>query len=168
MSGIDRDRVRAELESEWLDGLAGEELEEGRKLVAEVVDQWAEEADSTPDPDAVLKIQRVGLAARGKGLDVLRMRVVERRVDRLNADAFALGKAVLGGSVGDDEARSRGRECLDRAEALSADLDRLGVAADAPSRRALHEATMDALYAVERKGMSARLSREDPGAPSVF
>jgi hypothetical protein len=176
VTGIDRQRVLAELEPEWLDGLEGAGLEEGRGLLRAVVDDWAQEADSTPDPDAVLRIQREELDARGQGRDadgrlaVLRSRVLERRLDRLDAEAFALGKAVLSGSVGDDEARERGRALLERGEGLAAELDRLGSAEGSPERRKLGEATMDALYAVERKAMSARLARESGGdaPPSIL
>jgi hypothetical protein len=138
------------------------------------VDDWWREASSTPDPDAVLAIQRRELEQRAPGggpaerLEALRRRAVERRIDHLDTAAFALGKDVLAGSVGDEEARSRGREYLDRAEALAGELDRLGTPAGDPARRELGEAVMDALYAVERKAMSPRLAREGGAdAPDV-
>jgi hypothetical protein len=138
------------------------------------VDDWWREASSTPDPAAVLAIQRRELEERAPGggpaerLQALRRRVVERRIDHLDTAAFALGKDVLAGSVGDEEARSRGRECLDRAEALAGELDRLGAPAGDPARRALGDAVLDALYAVERKAMSPRLARESGGgAPDI-
>lgn len=163
-----------ELSPTWLDGLEGDELEEGRRLLAEVVDDWWREASSTPDPAAVLAIQKRELEERAPGggpgerLQALRRRAVERRIDHLDTAAYALGKKVLAGSVGDEEARARGRECLDRAEELAGELDRLGAPADDPARRELGEAVMDALYAVERKAMSPRLAREgDGGAPDL-
>jgi hypothetical protein len=146
---------------------------EGQRLLAEIVDDWVREASSTPDPERVLAIQREELEARAPGggpeerLHALRRRAVERRIDHLGGAAFALGKAVLAGSVGDEEARSRGREYLERAEALGAELDRLGAPAGDPARRALGEAVMDALYAVERKAMSPRLAREGGGADAA-
>ena len=94
--------------------------------------------------------------------------MVERRIDRLDAQAFALGKDVLAGSIDDEDARCRGREYLDRAEALAGELDRLGAPPGDPARRALGDAVMDALYAVERKAMSPRLAREGGGpAPDI-
>ena len=173
MAGIDKDRVLAELAPEWLDGLEGEKLDDGRRLLAEVVDDWAREADSTPDPEAVHAIQRDSLAARGRGQDAagrlhaLGSRVAERKVDRLSVETYELGKSILDGSADDEQARARGREYLSRAEALARDLDALGTPADAPVRRELGDAVMDALYAVERKAMSMRLARDAPGAPSV-
>ncbi len=135
---IDRQQVIDELATEWLDGLDGAELEEGRRLLGEVVDDWAREADSTPDPGAVLAIQRDELAARGRGQDaagrlhVLRSRVVERRVDRLSAATYALGKAILDGSADDEAARTQGKAYLHEAEELAGELDALGVAPGDP------------------------------------
>ena len=132
------------------------------------------EASSTPDPERVLAIQREELEARAPGgapaerLDALRRRVVERRVDRLDTAALALGREVLAGSVDDDEARSRGRQLLEQAESLAGELDRLGIAAGEPVRRELGDAVLDALFAVERKAMSPRLAREGGGpAPEI-
>jgi hypothetical protein len=159
------------LAPEWLDGLEGPELAEGRTLLDEIVEDWAREADSTPDPDAVLAIQRKELAATGAGADpadrlaALRVRVLTRRVDHLSAAAFGLGRAILEGGANDPEAREEGRRLLDEAERLNA---RLG---DDPrlhaARRKLSDAAMDALYAVERKTMSPRLARAAGDAPDV-
>ena len=41
---IDQAKVVAELSPAWLDGLDGAELEEGRRLLGEVVAEWAREA----------------------------------------------------------------------------------------------------------------------------
>jgi hypothetical protein len=173
VAGIDKGQVLVELTPEWLAGLDGAQFDEGQRLLGEVVDDWALEADSTPDPGAVLAIQRKELAARGTGQDadgrlhVLRSRVVERKVDRLSAATYALGKAILDGSANDDEARAQGKAYLADAEEIAAELDSLGVASGAPVRRELGDAVMDALYAVERKAMSIRLARDGHGAPSI-
>jgi hypothetical protein len=171
---VDRTALHEQLGQTWLEGLSGAEREEGERLLAEIVDDWVREASSTPDPSAVLAIQKRELEERAPGggpaerLQALRRRAVERRIDHLDTAAFALGKDVLAGSADDEEARSRGREYLDRAEALSGELDRLGAPAGDPARRALGDAVLDALYAVERKAMSPRLAREGGGgAPDV-
>ena len=166
---IDTSAVLSELTPEWLAGLSGEARDEGEALLREIVEDWAREADPTPDPEAVLAIQRQDLAALGGSgdrLSALRVRALTRRVEHLSTETFALGRAILDGSAGDDdEARARGRALLDRAEGLGAEL---GTAADPRldgARRELSDATMEALYAVERKAMSARLSRAADDAP---
>src|SRR4051812_26110761 len=120
MAGIDKDAVVAELSADWLDGLDGNDLTEGRRLLGEVVDEWAREADSTPDPAAVLALQRQELSDRAAGkdaagrLEVLRARVVERQVERLNSETLTLGRAILSGSVDDADARAQGEAFLSR------------------------------------------------------
>ena len=157
--GIDREAVLAELEPQWLDGLTGPERAEASSLLREIVDDWAAEADPTPDPEAVLAIQKSQL--QGSGLDALRARVVTRRAEHLSAETFALGRAILAGSVADADAQAQGRELLARAEALGP------LVKDGPevARRELSDAVMEALYAVERKAMSPRLAREAGGGP---
>jgi hypothetical protein len=170
-TGIDRERVIAELSPEWLAGLEGSELEEGRRLLSAIADDWAREADPTPDPAAVHRFQREDLEALGRGhdaagrLDVLRARVLGRRVDRLSVGTFGLGKAILSGSVDDDEGRRRGEAFLREAEGVAAELKQLsGSPAIDAIQRDLGEAVMEALFAVERKAMSPRLAREAGGA----
>lgn len=166
-TGIDKERVIAELSPEWLAGLEGDELEEGRRLLGAIADDWAREADPTPDPAAVHRFQRKDLEALGRGrdaagrLEALRARVLGRRVDRLSVGTFALGKAILSGSVDDEEGRRRGQAFLRETEGIAAELKQLSPspAVDA-IQRDLGEAVMEALFAVERKAMSPRLARE--------
>jgi hypothetical protein len=166
-TGLDKERVIAELSPEWLAGLEGEQLAEGRRLLVEIADDWAREADPTPDPAAVHRFQRQDLEALGRGrdaqgrLEALRTRALGRRVDRLSVGTFSLGKAILAGTVDQDEARRRGEAFLRDAEALAPEVKQLSSspATDA-IQRDLSEAVMEALYAVERRAMSARLARE--------
>lgn len=111
----------------------------------------------------MLAIQRQdleALAGGGDQLGALRSRVLTRRAEHLGVDTFALGRAVLDGTAGDDdEARTaRPRTARPRRSARCGDRHggrpRLDTA-----RRELSEATMEAPYSIERKAMSARLSR---------
>ena len=98
---LDQTAIVSELARAWLDGLAGAEEAEGRQLLVELVGDWAREADPQPNPQAVLRFQREDLEGlrAGKGppqrLQALRGVVLGRQVDRVSADAFALGKAVV-------------------------------------------------------------------------
>jgi hypothetical protein len=168
--GIDQELLRRELSGTWLDGLEGPERDEADRLLDEVVADWAREADPTPDPQAVLHFQREGLAALAQGrdaagrLDALRTRVLTRRAEHLGAETFQLGRAILAGEATDPDARERGSELLRRAEELAAALKAVPPSPEADAaRRELSDAVMEALYAVERKAMSARLAREAPG-----
>jgi hypothetical protein len=164
MSALDQQSLLAELEAEFPDP-------EARPLLEWLVADWAREADPTPNPEAVLRFQREDLEARTAGrepLDALRAHVLARRVDRLNARTFALGKEILAGDVADDDARARGEALKEEADGLAGELPP-GAESEA-ARRALGEAAMEALYAVERKAMSARLARESgdaSGPPQV-
>ena len=166
-TGIDRQRVTADLAREWLSGLSGARRAEGERLLGDLVAGWAEEADATPDPNAVLRFQRSDLEAAGAGrdangrLEALRLIVLRRAIDRLGAETYALGVAILDAKVGGEEARGRGRDLLDRAEALAPGVKALPQNPEAvPLRRELNDAVMEALFAVEGKAMSPRLERE--------
>jgi hypothetical protein len=166
MSGIDRQRVLAELSPTWLAGLAGEDLKEGRRLLEAVVDDWAAEADPTPNPETTLRFQREDLEALGADRDpagrlaALRRRVLGRQVDSLSIRSYELGRAVKAGTVEDEQAQREGRHMLGEAAALAAELRELPADSDLePLRRERQEAMLDALYAVERKAMSGRLAR---------
>jgi hypothetical protein len=171
--GIDKAAVLTDLVPAWTAGLDGAELEEARRLLTAVVDDWAAEADPTPDPAAVLQFQQADLAKTlsvepGERLATLRTRVLGRAVDRLSTRTYALGEAVLAGSVSDDEAREQGSALLHEAEALGPSVAALPASPTADAaRRDLGDAVMEALYAVERKAMSARLARSTAGGPDV-
>jgi len=164
---IDQEAVVAELAPEWIGGLAGPQRVEGERLLAELVRGWAEDADSTPDPAAVLRFQHRDLEAAGAGRDplgrlaALTLAVLQRNVERLGTATFALGVAILDGAIGGEESRSRGRELLSEAEALGSMVKALPQSPEAmPVRRELSDAVMEALFAVEGKAMSSRLDRE--------
>jgi hypothetical protein len=176
-AGFDTAQVLADVEARWLDGLEGAELEEGREMLRWIVDDWAREAARSSDPEAVLAIQKADLEEMaGQGtepLKVLRTRVLQRLVDRLGTATLALGEGILDGSVEDERGREEGKKLLAQAEELAAEVDRLGPTPRTEAiRRELGDAVMEALYAVERKAMSARLARSAgagaDGPPSVF
>lgn len=167
MTALDRRQIRADLAKTWLTGLTGDDRREGGRLLTAVVKDWAAEADPTPDPQTVLRFQREDLDALAKGrdpksrLEALRLRVLGRRVDRLNVRALALGRAVKAGSVEDRQARADGKKLLREAESIAAVVRGLPPSPQlAPIRRGLEEAMLDALYAVEREAMSQRLDRD--------
>jgi len=173
---VDWEAVSAELEREWLDGLSAAEREEGRRLLGEIVADWRREAAGTDDPEGVNRIQRQDLAALAGDLpplDALRTRAVTRRAEHLGSRTLALGRRVLSGDAGGDEAQAAGRELLAEAEALAPDLQALPDSPHATAaRRELGDAVMEALFAVEGKAMSPRLARETPagagpGPPSI-
>ena len=133
------------------------------------MDDWWREASSTPDPGAVLAIQKRELEERRRaagppsGCSTLRRRAVERRIDRLDADAFALGKD-LSCRLGRRRGGALAAGSTSTVPSRRGELDRLGAPAGDPARRALGDAVIDSLYAVERKAMSPRLAREGGGA----
>jgi hypothetical protein len=155
--------------------LGGELTAEDRARLEWLEADWAREAEGTPDPAAVHRFQREDLDARLAGrdgaarLDAFRAHVLARKVDRLGARTFALGRAILDGSAGDD-ARSRGEALRHEADGLAAEL--AGLPPDPalePTRRALADAAVEAVFAIERGAMSPRLAREQGGgAPRVF
>jgi hypothetical protein len=162
MTAVDWDHVAAKLEQQ-LEGLEGEDLAAGRRAAGEVLADWKREADSQDDPAAVHRFQVEDIKAQMEGKDpagrllVLRRRAIGRKVDRLNVRALALGRAVIEGEDGEAE----GRALLTAAEELAPQVAALpGSPEKAAIKRDLDEAVMDALYAVERKAMSGRLSRE--------
>jgi len=164
---IDTDRVVAELAAGWVDRLPGAQRAEAEDLLAEVVALWAQEAEGTPDAEAVVTVQRNDLEAAwakqdpAGRLETLGIEVLRRQVDRLGGQTYALGVAILDGSVSDEEAQRRGRELLDGAERLGPRVRELPQSPQTmPIRRELGDAMMEALFAVERKAMSARLDRE--------
>jgi hypothetical protein len=170
MSGIDQAALRAELGGRWLDGLDGAEREEGARLLDWLVADWAREADATPDPAAVLAFQRADLDARAAGdpLGALRAHVLARRVDRLGAATFALGREVAAGPADDAAARADGEALRRQADALATELRALPPGPELDGlRRALGDAAMEALFAIERKAMSPRLARELGGPPGL-
>ncbi len=172
MTALDQAAVLRGLESD----LGGALTPEDRARLEWLVADWAREADGTPDPAAVHRFQREDLGARLAGrqgtarLDAFRAHVLARRVDRLGARTFALGRAILDGSVGDDEARTQGEALRREADGLAAPLRELPPdPALEPTRRALADAAVEALFAIERGAMSPRLAREQGGgAPRVF
>jgi hypothetical protein len=170
MSALDQRALLSELESEFPEPEAHGDLE---WLVAD----WAREADQTPNPAAVLRFQREDLEARTAGrdgsgrLEALRAHVLARRVDHLGARTFALGKGILAGDVADGDARARGEALREEADTFAEELRELPETPELERvRRALGDAVMEALFAIERKAMSPRLARESgdqAGPPQV-
>jgi hypothetical protein len=167
---VDQGALVSDLTSTWLADLGQADRERALPLARKLVADWAQEADPMPDPAAVVRFQREALEATaaqtgGGRLRALELELLRRRADRLSATALQLGLQVVDGNVADDDAGRRGRALLDQCEQLASELAGFdsNAATDAV-RRSLEEATLDALYAVERKAMSPRLARARPAA----
>jgi len=165
-NGIDQGALRTELATSWLAGLEATEHARGTTAVAELVSDWAREANATTSrPEAVANILRDD-ARRALAQTPLARRVITlermllmRRADYLAGRTYALGVALVDGTITPDVGRVRGRELL-ADEALGArvkDVER--TPETEPLHRTLGDAVMEALFAVEGKAMSARLAR---------
>jgi hypothetical protein len=161
------EELQNDLAPRVLAGLAADELARGRALLARLLPYWLDEARAGGAlAEQVLTILRDDLerevqplAPRDR-LVLLEAEVLDRELRALSNESFALGKHIIDGSVADADARSRGRGLLDRAEALSPKVDAITLEAKRVGlRRQLEDALLEALYAVERKAMSSRLSR---------
>lgn len=160
-----RGDVMAGLEDKWLAGLSASDAARGHDLARALVADWEREADGKPEAKAILEILRSDFDAAAAGrtpegrLELLQATLIERQINRLSVESFALGKAVIDGTVELDEAKRQGETLLASIEALNPEVRSL---TDADTqrrlRRDLGEAMMDALYAVERKAMSMRLN----------
>ena len=164
--GIDQAGIVAELEAELLKGIDGAGRTEGRRLLDQLVADWAREANSHSEPEAVTREQRKDLAEAmqatkgSERLVGLRQALLKRQIRRLSAQSFELGEKILGGQVSREKAPEEGRPLLRAAEQLAQELDELPATDERRRlRRDLENALMEALFAVEGGAMSARLSR---------
>lgn len=134
-------------------------------LLDELVTEWDCEAGSDGDAPAVLdRLRRdFEVALAGKlgvsRLDAVLAEVLDRRIRRLGAQTFELGKRLIDGAVARDDARIRALAMMTDIEAVAADVRAL---TDVPARtrlgRDLQEVSMEALFAIEGQAMSLRLS----------
>jgi len=169
-SPTDQDALVTEVAAMWLDGLEGQERTRGEVFVRELVVDWEREAGASTQPGPVLQILRddnrqLAVATpAARRVEVLERSVLQRLVDGLAGRTYALGVAVIDGTIGDSPARDRGRALLAEAEALGARTKGLPRTPETESiHRTLSNAVMEALYVVERKAMSARLDRYQRG-----
>ena len=161
------EELQKDLEPRVLAGLSGDELARGRALLGSLLPYWEAEARAGGDQaEQVLAILRgdlerdAGPLAPRERLGLLEAEVLDRELRALSNESFALGKQIVDGAVGDDEAKRRGRALLGRVEALSPKVDAIAIEARrVPLRRQVEDTLLEALYAVERKAMSPRLSR---------
>lgn len=165
-SALDPDKLLSELSPLWLAGLSAADAEVGKKLLRDMVTDWVREAGADREPQDVLDILKRDLEARREGkapaqrLETLHEVVAERSINQLSAETFALGKRLVDHAIDAAEGRTRGEPLLARARALAAVTQGLhNPEVEKRLHRALTEAMMDALYAVEGKAMSLRLNR---------
>ncbi|MBH24282.1 MAG: hypothetical protein CMH57_07515 [Myxococcales bacterium] len=137
--------------------------------ITELATDWLREAGGGATHDATLQILFDDLRddlARHSPDDLLTRYVVERRVRALSRRSLALGEQVLAGELSDDDARSAGEALLNEVEALSPQVKAL--TDDDPFVRALkktfQQVSLEALYAIHREVMSARLQALDAEA----
>jgi hypothetical protein len=164
---LTRDELAAELSPGLLAGLAGADHTRGEQLLAELIDYWLAEARSAGElADDVLRILRGDLErdVEGRGpedrLALLEADVLDRELRGLSVESYALGTSIVDGEADDDDARSRGRALMARADALSPRV--AAIALDdrrAALRRQLEDVLLEALFAVERGAASLRLGR---------
>jgi hypothetical protein len=161
------EELQKDLEPRVLAGLTGDDLARGRALLGRLLPYWLDEARAGGEHAAdVLAILRGDLErdvqplAPAERLVLLEAEVLDRELRALSSESFALGKEVVDAKVADDEARRRGRALLDRVAALSPRVDAITIEARrVVLRRQVEEVLLEALYAVERRAMSLRLSR---------
>jgi hypothetical protein len=161
------EELQKDLEPRVLAGLTGDDLARGRALLGRLLPYWLDEARAGGDQAAeVLAILRGDLErdvqplAPRERLVLLEAEVLDRELRALSNESFALGKQVVDGKVGDDDAKRHGRTLLGRVEALSPRVDAITIEARrVVLRRQVEEVLLEALYAVERQAMSLRLSR---------
>lgn len=149
-------------------------------LSSELAADWTREADHDKDADAIVAILRRELAAklaaaRGSAadaeLEVMRAEVYDRRARALSRRSFALGKAVIDGTITDAAARGTGEQVLHEVAAL---MPQVRALRDRERVRVLsgdlQEVSLEATFAIERGATSRRLSdyqSSRPGAPDV-
>jgi hypothetical protein len=169
--------LQHDLEPRVLAGLAGPDLERGRALLGRLAGDWLEEARAGGAlASQVLTILRSDLERDAGPLSprdrlvLLEAEVLDRELRAIGNESFALGKQIIDGQVDDVAARARGRDLLGRLEAIAPRVDAITLEPRRVAlRRQVEDGMLEALYAVERKAMSPRLSRyaQDAGGPPV-
>lgn len=165
MPKADQSGDTAELLGTLFPGIATAQKAEAAKLLERLADDWKRESRGQTDPAAVRVFQEKDLAAAlgtstgSDRLETLHAFLLQRLAEQLGRRTFALGKEIASGATKDPQAKTRGAALLKEVEHLAAEVKTLKSAPPA-LRQELGEAMMEALYAVERKGMSMRLQRE--------
>lgn len=158
-------------------GLAIPDAARVRSLLDELVSDWYREAGNDSDAPDVIALLRKELDAAladkpaAVRMEIVRAAVLDRRVRRLGVQTLALGKQLIDGTIAQEDARAQGESLMKQIEEVAAEVRTL---ADAGVRarlaRDVQEASMEALYAIEGKAMSHRLSHyaRDTQPPRVF
>ena len=156
----------AQLAPRVLAGMTSEEQAQGEALLAALVDHWLAEASAGTVGHQVLAILTGDLdaAIRDKApearLELLRAQLLERRLQLLSTRSFDIGRRVVDGAVDPATAGADGRAILAEVEAMAPEVRAIkDPVLQAPLNRMLQEIMLEALYAVEHKAMSGRLSR---------
>jgi len=148
----------------WLDGLVEPQLSEARQLLIDLTgdgeDQVAErEGEEAAALRAELR-QELLQMAEGKEpaerLALLRMTGLERRINLLGEQTFALAKSIVDGERTRAAAAAEGRALVDACSALGSELMALGAVAN-HLERPLVDATFEAIFVENEAVMSQRL-----------
>ena len=133
------------------------------ELLRALSDDWTREAQGDAETIEILA-EDLAKAAQAVApqdrLVLLRAQVVERQARRLSVESFELGKRAV--RAGSDRASlaDQARELLDRHQAIrSADLEIAEPLRDPETARSLHDAFLEATYALAGGATSPRLAR---------
>jgi hypothetical protein len=160
------EQLTNELAKTALAGLPESEARPARQELSAMAADWLREAGSDADAPAILDLLRrefteqlAGKSAEQRR-DVVRSASLERRVRRLSAQSYALGQKIIEKKISAEEARREGEALMAATDALAPPWQAIvDENAKANLHRQIQDVRMEALYAVERKAMSARLSR---------
>jgi len=168
MSTLDKQKLLDEVTAEWLPKVAKADREETKQLLGALVTSWLSEAiGGVAEPEAVNEIQREDLAllltnakTPAARIEALRGMVLRRRVNKVSAATFKLGKQVVDGDKDDGTARAEGKGLQLQIDELAGKVNALSDSGMKRNlQREISEMAMEALYAIERKAMSLRLNR---------
>jgi hypothetical protein len=160
------EQLTNELANAALAGLSESEARAARAELSEMAVDWLREAGTDKDAPAILDLLRREFAPQLAGKspeqrrDVVRSASLERCVRRLSAQSYALGQKIIEKKISAEEARREGEALMAASDALAPRWQAIVDAnAKANLQRQIQDVRLEALYAVERKAMSVRLSR---------
>lgn len=166
MVRIGEKALRDRLVSQLLPRLEAQQRSRAEELLTALARDWALEAGDDETSAETLRILQAELDARLAGrnaaeqLEVLEAEVLDRELRKLSRESFELGRQLIAGEVEQQAATAQGMALLAAAEALGPRIQALGdPARRLPLETEQQNVVLEALFAVEQKAMSGRLSR---------